>query len=460
MILTLSLVLLYAAAIVLFGHLLLSQKSHASMILWTTWLFVFPPLGIPLYLVLGTEKIRKKPFADVSLMEIPETGLPDASTVPDLLEFLNHVDRSKLSTMSQPELLWGGEAFYEALLQSFEQADDFIHMQTYVWRDDECGSKVMEGLIQAVKRGVTVRLLIDEMGSYHTEKSFFDPFKEAGGHFSFVNTVQTRRTRFFFNLRNHRKLCLVDGKTGFVGGMNIGNEYAGKSIGPWTDLQMRFTGPILCHLQNSFSEDWLFATKETLNDSRYVPLQDETPAAVPAVMVQSGPDGREPVYLKSFNLVCSAARKRLDIYTPYFVPDPSILVTLQTACARGVRVRMMIPTLNEHQYMVDIGRAYYEPLMDSGVEIYELPGRVHHTKAFRVDEDLVFAGSHNLDVRSYKLNFELSLCFQHRETAQAMDEVFEDLFEQSEKIDPDDFENRPLFRKLKEGGVRLFGPVL
>ena len=257
--------LLYIPAVLLFGHLLLTQKSHASMILWTTWL-----------------------------------------------------------------------------------------LQTYVWRDDECGQKVMDAMIRAVKNGVSVRILIDEMGSYHTDKSFFDEFKEAGGKFSFVNTVQTRRTRFFFNLRNHRKLCLIDGKTGYVGGMNIGNEYAGKTIGPWTDLQMRFSGPVLCHLQNSFSEDWFFATEEKLDEERYIPLNGEGPSEIPAVMVHSGPDRREPAYLKSFNLVCSAARERLDVFTPYFVPDPSILITLQTACARGVRVRMMIPTLNEHKYMVDI----------------------------------------------------------------------------------------------------------
>jgi len=154
------------------------------------------------------------------------------------------------------------------------------------------------------------------------------------------------------------------------------------------------------------------------------------------------------------------ANKTLDLFTPYFVPNETLLIAIQTAVARGVRVRLLIPTLNEHQYMVDIGRAYYEPLLEAGVEIYELPGRVHHTKAFRVDDDLVFAGSHNLDVRSFKLNFELSLCFRSKETAREMDEVFGDLFASSDQIDAEAFANRPLFTKIKQGFVRLFGPVL
>jgi cardiolipin synthase len=159
-------------------------------------------------------------------------------------------------------------------------------------------------------------------------------------------------------------------------------------------------------------------------------------------------------------MICNTAQKKLDLFTPYFVPNQNILIAIQAAAIRGVRVRLLIPTLNEHMYMVDIGRAYYEPLLEDGVEIYELPDHVNHTKAFRVDDDLIFAGSHNLDVRSYKLNFELSLFFQSPEIARQMDEVFEDLFAKSNRIELDSFSHRPLFTKIKQGFVRLFGPIL
>jgi cardiolipin synthase len=452
--------LLYPAGVFLWGHMLLSRKTHTSLILWSCWLLLFPPLGIPLYLVLGTDRLRKKRLDRFEKIHTGKSLRPETGDLPDLLVYLDRVGNNILSTMTLPELFWEGDSFYERMIGDIEKAETFIHFQTYVWRKDEDGVRVRDALCGAARRGVEVRAMTDEFGSMKTDRSFFKPLEEAGGQFSWYSTVQTRRSRFFFNLRNHRKLTLIDGKTAYVGGMNIGKEYAGRQIGPWTDLQMRFSGPILLNLENSFAEDWLFATREKLDSTVYYPAAEASPAELPVVMVQSGPDEPEQSYLKSFNLLCNAARKQLDLFTPYFVPNEHLLVTLQTAAVRGVRVRMMIPTLNEHKYMVDIGRALYEPLLEAGVEVYELPGRVNHAKVIRVDDDIVFAGSHNLDARSYKLNFELSLCFQDAETARAMDTTFDDLFEQSERIDLETFKNRPLREKLKQGFVRLFGPVL
>jgi len=318
---------------------------------------------------------------------------------------------------------------------------------------------LLEALCDAAQRGVDIRILLDEMGSMKTHRSFFDPLGSAGGHFHWYSTVQTRRSRFFFNLRNHRKVMVIDGRVGYVGGMNIGEEYAGRGIGPWQDLHLRFEGPVLHALTRTFAEDWAFATREQLNDAVDFPVE-ETAAAFPVVVVKTGPDRADLSFLKCFSTLCHAARERLDVFTPYFVPNEHLLVTLEIAAARGVQVRLMIPTLNEHMYMVDIGRACYEELMEAGVEIYELPGIVHHAKVLRVDSDLVFAGSHNLDIRSYKLNFELSLCFRDRPTAEAMDRHFDQLFQRAERIDADRFRKRPLGTKLRQGFVRLFGPVL
>ncbi|MDA3874245.1 MAG: phospholipase D-like domain-containing protein, partial [Kiritimatiellae bacterium] len=408
--------LLHLIGLVLVGHLLLSQKSHASLILWTCWLILFPILGIPLYVTLGTEKIHKKRMDRFETLTFGESATPARDATPRLLQQLERVSRNELSLMTAPELMWGGDAFYERMVGDIDSAASFIHIQTYVWREDDEGQMVREALVKAAQRGVEVRILTDEYGSMNTEESFFQPILDAGGEFSWYSTVQTRRSRFFFNLRNHRKLTIIDGRIAYIGGMNVGKEYAGREIGPWTDLQMRFRGPLLLDLEDLFAEDWLFATRERLSDPRYYPEPDTSEAEIPVAILPSGPDTMELTYLKSFNLICNSAQKRLDLFTPYFVPNENVLITIETASARGVRVRLLIPTLNEHMYMVDIGRAYYEPLLKAGVEIYELPGRVHHSKAIRVDDGLIFAGSHNLDTRSFKLNFELSLCFEHVET--------------------------------------------
>lgn len=450
--------IIYLISFGLLCHLLLSRKSQSSLILWTLWLLLNPLLGIPLYLVLGTDRINRRRLKKFKTMRHSDISPPSPEELPGLLQNLGRVNRNRNAMMSVPELIWDGDTFYKRLVEDIERAEKYIHMQTYVWRNDNEGRQVLAALCNAAGRGVTVRLIIDEMGSFNTDAEFFKPLIKAGGHFTWTSTVRTRHFRFFFNLRNHRKLILLDGQTAYVGGMNVGQEYTGRGIGPWTDLQMRFSGQVLHLLQDSFAEDWQFSTLEQLEDRRYYP--EVTEGTVPATLIASGPDHQDGSYLISFHMICNAAKKKLDLFTPYFVPNEHLLISIQAAAIRGVRVRLMIPTLNEHMYMVDIGRAYYEPLLEAGVEIYELPGRVNHTKAFRVDDDLVFAGSHNLDVRSYKLNFELSLCFRCSETAKQMDEVFEDLFAQSKRMDPESFSNRPLWTKVKQGFIRLFGPVL
>jgi cardiolipin synthase A/B len=453
-------ILFHAAGLVLIGHVLLSRKSHASLILWTLWLLLFPMLGIPLYLLLGTEKIHKRKMDRFEQFQYDEAVPPTDGRVPGILQDLHRVNDHRLTQMGVPELLWNGDAYYDALVRDIDAAQSYVHIQTYVWREDDSGIRLLDSLCAAVRRGVEVRILLDEMGSVKTARDFFDPLEEEGGRFRWYSTVQTRRSRFFFNLRNHRKINIIDGRIAYIGGMNIGEEYAGRVIGPWQDLQMRFRGPVVKALENTFAGDWSFATRERLDDRTYYPDTPRPAGVFPVAVVQTGPDKADLSFLKVFSLLCREAGERLDVFTPYFVPNEHLLVTLQITAARGVRVRLLIPTLNEHMYMVDIGRASYEPLLDSGVEVYELPGMVHHAKTMRIDDDLVFVGSHNLDVRSCKLNFELSLCFRHLETAERMDEHFGKLFERAERIRLEAFSRRPLKTKLRQGFVRLFGPVL
>lgn len=456
----LPLLLLYGTVLGLFGHLLLSRKTHTSLILWTCWLWLFPPLGIPLYLLLGTDKIHRKRYAAfIQGIPDPPDPLPERR-VPAPLSDLGRIPENRLAGITRPEPLWDGDAFYQRLLGDIDQAAESIFFQTYVWRDDEKGILIRDALCRAAARGLDVRVMTDEMGSFKTERAFFKPLIEAGGRFSWYSTVQTRRSRFFFNLRNHRKITVLDGRTAYIGGMNIGKEYAGEQIGPWRDLQLRFSGSAIPHLLASFAEDWRFATDDPLDPTQYRHPPPRPETEIPVALVRSGPNDREPSFMQSFQMLCGHARRRLDLFTPYFVPNEHILTTLQTTALRGVRIRLMIPTLNEHQYMVDIGRASYEPLLEAGVEIYELPGLVHHAKLFRIDDDLIFAGSHNLDTRSFKLNFELSCCFRDPLTARAIDKTTAPLFEASRRIDPDTFPLRPLRQKLKQGFIRLFSPVL
>lgn len=456
----LILALFHVAGLILLGHLLLSRRPYRSLLLWVFWLLMLPVLGIPLYLLLGTDRIRKKRLARTADFDQPIRSNLDIEQAPDLIRHVCSVTGNAYSQMTRPTYYTEGTSYFEALLEDIRSARRFIHIQTYVWRNDTSGQRVLDALCEAARRGVEVRLLLDELGSFKTDRSFFKPLEEAGGEFTWFFTVQTRRNRFFFNLRNHRKIQIIDAKTVYVGGMNIGDEYTGALHGDWNDLQFRFSGPALNPLQSIFMRDWHFATGRDLTDRKYFTDASEDPAPLPVAVIQSGPDTLELPFLKALLLFCNHAKRRLDLFTPYFVADESLTMAIALAAARGVRVRLMIPLENEHQYMIDIGRSYYEPLLEAGVEIYELPGKVHHAKACIADDDWAFFGSTNLDVRSIRLNFELMLLFQDAESIRELDPHFESLFEQSNRVDYEAFLRRTLRDKLKQGLAKLFSPLL
>ncbi|MGE9291424.1 MAG: phospholipase D-like domain-containing protein, partial [Puniceicoccales bacterium] len=208
-----------------------------------------------------------------------------------------------------------------------------------------------------------------------------------------------------------------------------------------------------------FSTDWTFATEEWLPDRRFTGKSTE-PAKIPVTVVNSGPDEPDRSFLKTFIFICNHAKERLDIFTPYFGPEDSVILAMQLAARRGVRVRMLIPTPNEHQYMVDIGRAHYEQLMEDGVEIYEYHEAVHHGKVYIVDDNLFVLGSTNLDARSLRINFETTLLVEHPDTVTQLDELYSPFFERAERIELEKFRNQPLTDKLKQGISRLFVPIL
>ncbi len=444
-------------------HLLLSRKRTTSLVLWTLWLLFLPVLGIPLYFTFGSDTIRRRSIPSHPAGEYlanQKKSVGPAETVP-LLETVSNLSGNTLTRGANIELLPDTTSYYPHLIQSIENAKDYIHFQTYVFRMDSAGDRILKALCEAAERGVEVRLLVDEIGSASTRTRYFNPLVAAGGKFSWCMTIQPLRNRYFFNLRNHRKIQIVDGEIAYVGGMNFGTEYEGKSkdVGPWRDMQMAIRGSVVDALQSVFATDWTFATEEWLSDSRYTGRSTEE-SKIPVTVVNSGPDEPDRSFLKTFILACNHAKERLDIFTPYFGPEDSVILAMQLAARRGVRVRMLIPTPNEHQYMVDIGRAHYEQLMEDGVEIYEYHQAVHHGKVYLIDDNLFVLGSTNLDARSLRINFETTLLIEDRKTLKELDEHYKIFFEQAERIDLEQFRNQPLTDKLKQGISRLFVPIL
>jgi cardiolipin synthase A/B len=243
--------------------------------------------------------------------------------------------------------------------------------------------------------------------------------------------------------------------------MNVGREYMGRDpeVGDWHDLQVRLTGSALNGLQEIFLNDWFFATqRKVATDAYFRAARDSTHA--PVLFVESGPDSDRKPFLKSVLLLCGFARESIDLFTPYFVPTAELVAAFQIAAARGVRVRLMVSEKNDHQFLVKIGRSYYETLMAFGVEIYEYAEAVHHAKVIIADGRWLMVGSANLDARSIDLNFELNILLRSPETCAKLTETYNPMFETSQRVDLETFRQRPQRQKMAEGLSRLWAPLL
>jgi len=466
---TLLLIVLEAAGLAAVPHVLLSGKRPVSMLIWIGVVLLFPGAGLLAYLVIGSDRIRRRRFerrrrrrgpqAAPQRREaaIPDLGLDDRRLLRAVARLCEH----PLTSIQSITPYFSGKDYYPDLIAAIDGAREFVHTEIYFWRNDELGRRVLEAHAAAARRGVDVRVLVDEIGSIELRESFFAPLREAGGRFSWFYTFHPRRNRYFFNLRNHRKLQIIDGRTAFVGGINIGAEYAGEdpAFGDWQDLQLRVEGDVVNHLQEVFRHDWYFATEENLPPERYDRPAAEA-GATPAVVVESGPDTRKGMALKALLTVIGHATERLELMTPYFVPEPDLVSALEIAAAKGVAVRLMISRKSDFRILVDIGRSFYDDLLRAGVAIHEYTRAMNHTKLAVADGRWVLAGSANLDARSMNLNFEVGILARAPELGDRLGTHIDRLFAEAVPIDPHRFARRSTWQRLKQGALRLWAPLL
>ena len=326
------------------------------------------------------------------------------------VELLSDINNYAVSAAESTRLLIGGKTFFPALCQRIDEARDHVHIEFFIWREDARGREMRDHLIAAACRGVEVRVLIDQVGSFfHLGRSFFRPLIEAGGKFAWFRTSQPLRNRWTFNLRNHRKLQIIDGRIAFVGGMNMAREYASEDpeIGPWRDIQIELTGSVARKFQMIFADDWFFATQEKLLDERYYPV----PVLPQTLLVQpmaDGPDSLDDPIQMSLVYLLNTARHRVWLTAGYFVPREPLLTALELAALRGVDVRMLVSSKSEHPLLISVGHSFYEELLRFGVKIFEYEKGINHAKVGLIDDQWLMVGSANFDIRSMRLNFELS----------------------------------------------------
>jgi cardiolipin synthase len=457
--------------------LILEFRHPSKAVAWLMVLFVVPLIGFIMYYFLAKgyshrKKVHRKspdmPGKIRRYMAKPPGIVMEADGAiangfqqePRLFGLLNNIPGSPITGCNDVEVFSSPEAAYEAMLQVMEQARSHIHFEFYTVRSDTIGSVFQQLMIRKAREGVKVRCIFDGIGSYQLDKRYVEELRQAGVE---VYIFLPPLIAFFdkrINYRNHRKIVVVDGLKGFLGGINIGDEYVGKDprLGFWRDTHLALSGDAVYYLQHTFLTDWSFVSGEKLSDPDLFPEHDCTGTKLVQI-IPGGPDAHWDTILEMYFASIAAAKERIWITTPYFIPDPSIVMGLKTAAISGVDVRIIYPDVPDSRIVGYASLSYIEELLEAGVQFYAYEKGFIHAKVIIIDDILASAGTANVDLRSFFSNFELNAVFYDKETLKRLESDFIEDLKASRKIIWEEFAQRPNTQKAKEVLARLFSPL-
>ncbi|MBF8378806.1 cardiolipin synthase [Alicyclobacillus mali] len=352
---------------------------------------------------------------------------------------------------------------FEAMFQDIRQAKDHIHLEYYIFRPDDLGERLVRLLAEKAREGVEVRLLYDAVGCAWTPKSFFDPLVREGGQVAAFFPSRIPYVNLRMNNRNHRKIVVVDGRVAYVGGFNVGDEYLGKDerFGFWRDTHLRIEGSAILELQSIFLLDWNSSSRCPVEfDDRYFPRVQGRPGTTGMQVVASGPDTDWEQIRNAYIKMIYAAKESIYIQTPYFVPDDSLLTALKIASLSGVDVKVMLPGKPDHLWVFWASRFYLGDLLQAGVECYLYRDGFLHAKMVVADRELASVGTANIDIRSFKLNFEVNALMFDRDKSGHLADLFERDLEKCDRLTLEQYRSRPRAERIMESCARLLSPIL
>lgn len=450
------------------------RRNPANAIVWILALIFVPIFGFILYLLFGQQYYKRKRF-DFKAEKDRETlqrfyqmqkeAISDvpvdyrAATGRQIVRMLL-ASGSVYSLNNEVRAFVDGKEKFNALMEVIKGANHFIHMEYYIIRNDALGNEIVAALTEKARQGVEVRFLVDGLGNNIPKKNYQN-LVEAGGKVAEFYKTLIPSISLRVNYHNHRKIVIVDGKVGFVGGFNIGDEYLGKGpLGYWRDAAVEIRGEGIKAIQYQFIVDWNYATKEGLTlDPKYFPDVKGNGRSVVQI-VSGGPDHQwNPIkeeYLKLINV----ARKHVYLQTPYFIPDQSVLDALRTAALSGVDVCIMFPNKPDHPLVYWASYSYVAELLDAGVRAYTYDNGFIHAKTVTIDDEISSIGSANWDIRSFRLNFETNAVIYDQEFGAEQRKHFEDDLKVCTEVTMESYQNRPVKVRIKEGFSRLLSGVL
>ncbi|MEX2126446.1 MAG: phospholipase D-like domain-containing protein [Woeseia sp.] len=446
------------------GHALLYKRDTRAVIAWVGLIVLVPLAGATMYWLLGVNRVRRRAVAlrrqgAAAGRDAPASIVSPPPGFAPLVRVGDQVGPFPLSGKNLVEPLENGDEAFPPMLDAIASARRSIALATYIFDNDAVGVRFADALIAAHARGVAVRVIIDAVGQHYSPRSMVKRLR-AGG-VAATAFMPVLRHMAALNLRNHRKLLIVDGVDAFTGGMNIraGNVLATPSRHPVRDLQFRVRGPVVAQLMNVFVNDWGFATREALSGASWFPSLGEAGRVI-ARAIPDGPDEFFEVLKMIILGALAQAKRTVLIATPYFLPDAALISALNTAALRGIAVNILLPEQNNLKLVQWASHTLYWQVLDRGCRIWHSPPPFDHSKLMLVDDEWVLVGSTNWDPRSMRLNFELNLECYDAELSAAMKAWFERRREVSQEVSKFDMDNRSLPRRLRDGIARLLSPYL
>lgn len=442
-------------------------RTPQGSVAWVVFLLAAPYFAVPAYLFLGNFKFvgfvtsrRGSDAVIVGLQDFKEKFPPTLTEHLPLYETLEKIGDIPVGSGSDLELLIDGEQTFSAIFEEISKAKNYVLVQSYIINDDKIGRRLRDVLLERAQNGVKIRLIYDAVGCAKLPKTYLQTLRDGGVEVVNAHARGGPKSKFQINLRNHRKTVVVDGEVGFTGGLNMGDEYMGEDpkFGLWRDTHARIMGPVVLQLQLVFVEDWHWAMQENISGGLDWDMKP-TKANKDAVLLATGPGDEFDSGSFYFCCLINAATERLWIASPYFVPENDILTALKLAAMRGVDVKILTPEVVDHKIPWHAALAYFDEIMEAGVEVWRYNEGFMHQKVVLVDRLISSVGTTNLDNRSCRLNFEETVVVFDEKTADETAAMLEADFKRSFQL-TQTLSQRKFKEKHGAPLARLFSPLL
>lgn len=457
-------------------HAVLNTRTAQGAVAWVVSLNTLPVVSVPAYWIFGRSRFvgyvnaLKDSSLDIAQQkqQAYEEFQPFILHQPvDFPEYkaIRTLSKSPFMSGNKVDLLINGVATYDSIAEGISRAESYILFQFYILREDTAGDRFKDLLITKALQGVSVHVLYDEMGSGNLSPDWLQEFRVAGVQIIPFNTTQGAQNRFQINFRNHRKIVVIDGKETWIGGLNIGDEYLGHDpkLSPWRDTHLHIEGPVALVAQSIFWSDWYWADKFLLDHLSWTPTLAKglkRGEGKDVLILGSGPADELETASLFFTTALNAAKERIWIATPYFIPDEATTVALQLALLRGVDVRIITPRKNDNWFVHHAANVYLSELSHMGARIFFYEKGFMHQKTILLDNNVSLIGTVNFDNRSFRLNFEVTAAVADVDFAFKTEQMLENDLKYSTEIKNYDLRTQSFWERLKARGSSLLSPVL